>query len=284
MEDSTRESLSVEWSPYRCSIRRHIVKDDFAAEWLDLVTALAPEQCLDVATRIASRLNGLHEWHDRRRQPYTLVPGADLSCASAPLFEGTTTYKERDRLMAHLDPLFKNGWLAKHEDGIVITTPNPLPTGRAHIAGLSKERRETPRSRNSISIRTKTRVFARDEFRCWLCGMKVETDPESWNIRDWGAVVDHVIPHAHGGSNRIDNLKTAHIWCNLVRGDKEPPDPTAMRYRAIFRTNAQLGLWCALDYPEVTLAQISRDGLDVFSSADLKTFMREFQRTRNIAA
>ena len=35
------------------------MKDDFAAEWLDLVTALAPEQCLDVATRIASRLNAL---------------------------------------------------------------------------------------------------------------------------------------------------------------------------------------------------------------------------------
>lgn len=55
------------------------MKDDFAAEWLDLVTALAPEQCLDVATRIASRLNALRGDDSGRFVP-RVIPYGGLSC------------------------------------------------------------------------------------------------------------------------------------------------------------------------------------------------------------
>jgi 5-methylcytosine-specific restriction endonuclease McrA len=52
----------------------------------------------------------------------------------------------------------------------------------------------------------KARVIARDRGICWICG---ETGADS---------VDHLRPVSKGGSNRLDNLKAAHLWCNQQRG------------------------------------------------------------------
>lgn len=52
------------------------------------------------------------------------------------------------------------------------------------------------------------RVLRRDRGICHLCD-----DP--------GAdTADHVVPHAHGGTDRMDNLKAAHVDCNRIRGDR----------------------------------------------------------------
>jgi 5-methylcytosine-specific restriction endonuclease McrA len=42
---------------------------------------------------------------------------------------------------------------------------------------------------------------------CHLCGLPGATS------------ADHVIPHAHGGRNVLDNLEPAHQACNSVRQD-----------------------------------------------------------------
>jgi 5-methylcytosine-specific restriction endonuclease McrA len=44
--------------------------------------------------------------------------------------------------------------------------------------------------------------------RCHLCGLPGATS------------ADHVIPHAHGGPNTVDNLEPAHQACNSVRQDR----------------------------------------------------------------
>lgn len=51
-------------------------------------------------------------------------------------------------------------------------------------------------------------VLRRDGGTCHLCG------------RQGADTADHLVPHAHGGSDQLDNLKAAHRWCNRVRGDR----------------------------------------------------------------
>ena len=35
----------------------------------------------------------------------------------------------------------------------------------------------------------------------------------------WSPTLDHVIPRSKGGSDDRSNLRTAHLWCNSLRGD-----------------------------------------------------------------
>lgn len=44
--------------------------------------------------------------------------------------------------------------------------------------------------------------------RCHLCGLPGAT------------TADHLVPHAHGGPNTLDNLEPAHQGCNSVRQDR----------------------------------------------------------------
>lgn len=50
-------------------------------------------------------------------------------------------------------------------------------------------------------------VLASKGRTCHLCGQSGATS------------ADHVIPHAHGGLNTLENLEPAHVGCNKVRGD-----------------------------------------------------------------
>ena len=60
--------------------------------------------------------------------------------------------------------------------------------------------------RKPISAQTKARVFARDGLKCCSCG--------STELLQ----VDHMRPHAHGGSDEIDNLQTLCRQCNADKG------------------------------------------------------------------
>lgn len=56
-------------------------------------------------------------------------------------------------------------------------------------------------------------IFERDNFTCKLCGRSV---PEV------KLEVDHIIPVANGGSNKLDNLRTTCFSCNRGRGALVP--------------------------------------------------------------
>lgn len=60
--------------------------------------------------------------------------------------------------------------------------------------------------RKPISTQTKAKVFARDGFKCCSCG--------STELLQ----IDHIRPHAHGGSDEIDNLQTLCRQCNADKG------------------------------------------------------------------
>jgi 5-methylcytosine-specific restriction endonuclease McrA len=50
---------------------------------------------------------------------------------------------------------------------------------------------------------------------CWLCGGSIDND------NDYS--IDHVVARSKGGSVwDLDNLRPAHIKCNMSRGNRDP--------------------------------------------------------------
>ena len=72
-------------------------------------------------------------------------------------------------------------------------------------------------------------IYERDGYRCKLCNELVDmaADPQRG---DWAPTLDHIIPRSQGGTHDADNLRTAHRWCNSIRGDRDDAElfePTA---------------------------------------------------------
>ena len=73
---------------------------------------------------------------------------------------------------------------------------------------------------------TLTKLFLRDNGKCWLCGGSC--DWEDSCTRTNGVVVvgasypsiDHVIPLARGGKHSWSNIRLAHKHCNELKNDK----------------------------------------------------------------
>jgi 5-methylcytosine-specific restriction endonuclease McrA len=60
------------------------------------------------------------------------------------------------------------------------------------------------------------KIFKRDHFKCHYCGLDGKHNFESWLI----LTIDHIHPHAKGGSRSKDNLVTACQPCNLLKGER----------------------------------------------------------------
>ena len=72
-------------------------------------------------------------------------------------------------------------------------------------------------ARAYISRSVRRAVYARDEWTCQLCLDPVDRDASG--RESWGATLDHIIPWSLGGSDKPENLRLAHLWCNVTRGD-----------------------------------------------------------------
>lgn len=67
--------------------------------------------------------------------------------------------------------------------------------------------------------KTRRLVVARDNGICHLCGLPGAKS------------ADHVIPHAMGGTDGMENLRAAHRNCNEKKGGRlEPVQPRASRF------------------------------------------------------
>ena len=60
------------------------------------------------------------------------------------------------------------------------------------------------------------KIFRRDHFKCYYCGLDGQRNFENWMI----LTVDHIHPHAHGGARSMENLVTACQPCNLIKGKR----------------------------------------------------------------
>lgn len=66
-------------------------------------------------------------------------------------------------------------------------------------------------ARRSIKLKTRIKVFERDNYTCQYCGAK---PPEAI------LHIDHIVPWSKGGTNDMSNLITACSLCNLGKSDE----------------------------------------------------------------
>ncbi len=79
------------------------------------------------------------------------------------------------------------------------------PLNHARLFAVKKDPR-----RRTVSPRVRFMVFNRDEFTCQYCGFSAPFVTLE---------IDHVVPVAAGGSNKIDNLMTACTVCNAGKSN-----------------------------------------------------------------
>lgn len=69
----------------------------------------------------------------------------------------------------------------------------------------------SPHKRQPIRPSVRFAVLSRDHYRCVCCGRSAEVDGVKLEV-------DHRIPVAKGGTNRLDNLQTLCMTCNRGKG------------------------------------------------------------------
>ena len=60
------------------------------------------------------------------------------------------------------------------------------------------------------------KIFKRDHFKCQYCGLDGLHSFENWLT----LTIDHIYPHARGGSRTVGNLVTACQPCNVIKGKR----------------------------------------------------------------
>lgn len=82
-----------------------------------------------------------------------------------------------------------------------------------------KEKRDAEAERDWISRRDRLAIYERDNWTCQLCGEPV--DRQAHYLDDWAPTLDHIVPRSAAlvPDHSPRNLRTAHRWCNSVRGD-----------------------------------------------------------------
>lgn len=143
-------------------------------------------------------------------------------------------YSELDNILSSLNSITIMGWLEQTDDRLYPGYPE-----------LDSQRVDTARvggslHRKSVAKRTRMKVYINDDWTCWLCGHKtLEHDSALPDSEDWDAAIDHIIPHAHGGSDKAHNLRTAHRWCNIIRNDRPKPNEIIQELRVSLRVAIQ---------------------------------------------
>lgn len=60
------------------------------------------------------------------------------------------------------------------------------------------------------------------ENRCYLCGKLMAPQGDMFVPDAQMPSLDHVVPRARGGANRLGNVALAHKACNNVKADRRP--------------------------------------------------------------
>ena len=100
------------------------------------------------------------------------------------------------------------------------TSPGIFCCSRActNVMRYGSESVQPPLGRHSISRVKRLRIYERDNWTCYLCGYPVDRMAAVPDLE--APTLDHVVPLRSGGSNGAENLKTAHFYCNSVKGAK----------------------------------------------------------------
>lgn len=77
--------------------------------------------------------------------------------------------------------------------------------------------RTIPRASRFVSLAQRQEIYERDGWVCQICMEPV--DRKAHYLSNWFPSLDHIVPRSRGGTHDPANLRTAHRWCNSVRGD-----------------------------------------------------------------
>jgi hypothetical protein len=86
--------------------------------------------------------------------------------------------------------------------------------GRRYSASIRRARKRAA----FVEQVVRPKVYARDGWRCQLCGQPVQRDkvvphPDA-------PTLDHIVPLAAGGDHSYANTQLAHFRCNYLKGDR----------------------------------------------------------------
>ena len=76
--------------------------------------------------------------------------------------------------------------------------------------------KETNPFSRQFSVRFKRKIFERDNFTCRYCNWKNGISGKEDRI----LTLDHIIPIAHGGTSKEENIATCCLQCNISKSDK----------------------------------------------------------------
>jgi 5-methylcytosine-specific restriction endonuclease McrA len=85
------------------------------------------------------------------------------------------------------------------------------------VATIAQRRRARQRKAPAELV-TLADLLAEQVHTCYLCDLPI--DPERKYPDALSASVDHVIPLSRGGSGLRENLRAAHLGCNVAKGDR----------------------------------------------------------------
>jgi len=108
--------------------------------------------------------------------------------------------------------------------GRCSTTYQHVAINRVHCSDLCRDLAKAERGSQLfhgwIADSVRVSIYQRDGYMCWLCNDSVDMNANPQRD-DWAPSLDHVTPRSKGGTHDPSNLRTAHRWCNAVRGDSD---------------------------------------------------------------
>lgn len=97
---------------------------------------------------------------------------------------------------------------------------SPVPASHpSRSTRISRDHPSRRRRRKNwrVSVAVRLGVYARDGWRCRLCGGRVPKGKQVPHPK--AATLDHIVPRSRGGSDDATNLQIAHYMCNVMKSD-----------------------------------------------------------------
>jgi hypothetical protein len=113
---------------------------------------------------------------------------------------------------------------------------------KAGLGNRAAPLRPCPFRPEEIEVKYEQEVYERDGFKCVYCGYDGKASPEAWHRGRFN--IDHWIPRSKGGTDEMENLRTACGACNSGKGDNEFPSlEAAQLWLRIYREECADPFW-----------------------------------------
>lgn len=91
-----------------------------------------------------------------------------------------------------------------------------------------------------VSDDTRTSIYSRDGWECQICFESVQTGADY--LSDWYPTLDHIVPQSRADEpdHSFENLRTAHRYCNLVRGAAPLSEDFSIRRKALLKVREEV--------------------------------------------